>query len=192
MSKPAEVILLCEDALTSTLLRLFLKRCGIDYRNIRFVISPKGRGAGESFVVRHYPEQVEAYRLSKARKKTWLIVAVDADTGTVAARIHQLDSNLMQSEYSRLRQMAVQEEQIAHLIPRRNIETWFLVLTGATADEENDYKATRNREKWQELAAPASRQLYDWTRQNARLSAPCTDSLRIAIRALGSLLEAAE
>lgn len=34
-------------------------------------------------------------------------------------------------------------ERIIHLIPKRNIETWVLCLTGEDVDEQSDYKQTK-------------------------------------------------
>jgi hypothetical protein len=184
MSKPAVVILLCEDTLTSTLLRSYLKRLRFDPRNIRFIVSPRGRGSGEHFVLKQYPEQVNAYRLSKAKKETWLIVAVDADTGTVARRLEQLSASLRQCENLRLREMRIEDERIARLVPRRNVETWILVLTGTTTNEQDDYGNTRHRDDWNDMTISASLELYNWTRPNAQIPDYCVNSLRDGIREL--------
>lgn len=187
MSKPTTVILLCEDNLTAALFRFYLIRCGIHHRDIRFLVSPKGRGAGENYVIRQYPAQVDAYRLSKAKKDTWLIVSIDADTGTVAGHLEQLNASLRQSGNQRLRDINIENEAIARLVPRRNVETWILVLTGTTANEIDDYSRSRRKEDWHELIQPASQELYSWVRPNAQIPARCNDSLHHAIHELNHL-----
>ena len=184
MSKPTAVVLLCEDNLTSVFLRSYLRQCGI-LHGIR--VNSTQSGSGFDWVLQQYPIEVNAYRQNKARIKTWLIVVIDADTKTVTARISQLDSKLKQSGNPQLRAIRVQEENIARLVPRRNIETWLLVLSGTTANEERDYKNTKKKEEWRELANPASRQLFTWTRRNAQLPAYCSDSLYRAVGELNRL-----
>jgi len=120
MSKPTAVIVLCEDNLTFSFTRSYLKRCGIN-QGIRPVISPRGRGCGFDFVVKNFPAQVNAYRLVKARIHTWLIAVVDADTSTVAQRIGEMDRGLTQAKEPQVRAMRIQDEMIARLVPRRNI-----------------------------------------------------------------------
>src|SRR5580698_4931664 len=149
MSKPTTVIVLCEDDTTSILLRAHLKRNGV-FHGIRVNVTLSG--SGFDWVLRNYPDEVNAYRISKARKETWLIVAIDADEGTVASRIGQLDARLKQSGDTRLREMRVQDERIARLVPRRNVETWILVLTGTQATEEENCKYRNRKEEWQDLA----------------------------------------
>jgi hypothetical protein len=186
MSKPTSVVLLCEDNLTAVFLRSYLKECGIVY-GIRVNSNP--RGSGFDWVLQQYPIEVNAYRQNKARIKVWLIVTIDADSKTVVTRISQLDSRLKQSEEIRLRAFRVQDQKIVRLVPRRNIETWILVLTGTPANEEKNYKYEKSKEGWQELTKPASQQLYAWTRPNTQLPAGCIDSLCRAVRELNRLSE---
>jgi hypothetical protein len=186
MSKPTAVVLLCEDNLTSVFLRSYLKECRI-FHGVRVNSTPSG--SGFDWVLQQYPIEVNAYRQSKARISTWLIVTIDADKKTVTSRINQLDSRLKQSENARLREFCVQNENIARLVPRRNIETWLLVLTGAAANEKDDYKDKKAREEWQRLAKPASQQLFAWTRPNIQLPAHCIESLRLAVKELSHLSE---
>jgi len=184
MSKPTATIVLCEDKLTESLLRSHLKSRGIDPRNVRFVVSPGGRGAGERFVIRQFPVQVDAYRISIARKLTWLIAVVDADTGTVEAHIAELDASLRDCGDERLRDLRIEDERIARLVPRRNIETWLLVLNGIAADEDKDYKHSRPKDDWYPLATSGGTQLYQWTRPNTQISSLCVESLHRGIREL--------
>jgi hypothetical protein len=177
MSKPTFVIVLCEDNLTFTFLRKYLQRCGVDRRGIRSEVSPSGRGAAENWVIRNFPVQVDAYRISKARKTTWLIVALDADRGTVTGRIEQLSASLRHCANPRLQDIDLESEKIARLVPRRNVETWILILSGTSADEENDFSRDKQKESWYELIDPAVIELYEWTRPNAQFSDRCIPSL---------------
>jgi hypothetical protein len=184
MSKPTAVTLLCEDDTTSVLLRSYLKRYGVSY-GIRVNITQSG--SGFDWVLRNYPVEVNTYRISKAKKATWLIVAIDADEETVVARIRQLDARLERSEDRRLREMRVQDEKIARLVPRRNIETWLLALTGSGATEEEDYKRLRGKDEWQDLAKQAGVELFCGTRTNAAIPAHFTPSLQHAVHELRRL-----
>lgn len=184
MSKPTETIVLCEDKLTESLVRSYLKSHRIGARNIRFVVSPRGRGAGERFVVRQFPAQVEAYRISNAKKATWLIVVIDADTGTVAGHIAELDTSLHECGNERLRNLRLENERIARLVPRRNIETWIVVLNGADVNEDMDYSNSKSKDEWHGLAIPGGAQLHRWTRPNAQIPSTCIESLHHGIREL--------
>jgi hypothetical protein len=94
MSRPTAVIVLCEDNRTFSFTRTYLKRCGIEDRGIRPITSPRGRGCGFDFVIKNFAAQVNAYKLVSARLHTWLVAIVDADTGTVAQRIGQMNAEL--------------------------------------------------------------------------------------------------
>lgn len=179
MSKPTSVIVLCEDNRTFAFTRSYLKKCGIN-RGVRPVISP--RGSAYTFVVNSFPAQVNAYRLEKARIHTWLIAIVDADTDTVAQRIGEMDRGLARAQESRVRTMRIEDETIARLVPRRNIESWILALNSAAVNETDDYKDTiKSDEKWHELIPSAAETFYTLTRPNANLPASLIDSLRHGI-----------
>jgi hypothetical protein len=192
MSKPTEVILLCEDRLTSMLLRRYLNHSGVNSRNVRLIISPSGRGSGEQFVMRQYPQQVAAYRVSNARKKTWLVVAIDADSGTVAGHLAQLNAALNECGNVRVRDIRIENECVARLIPRRNVETWLLVLNGNDVNEEEDYKDRHSKDEWEDLAVSGSTRLYAWTRRNAQFPGRFIDSLHHGIGELTRIERMAE
>ena len=71
--------------------------------------------------------------------KTALIVMIDADTHTVQDRWRQLDQALEDGGKQRV---DAEHEQIARLVPKRNIETWILCLNGHAVDQDADYKKT--------------------------------------------------
>jgi hypothetical protein len=146
------------------------------------VISPRGRGCGFDFVVKSFPAQVNAYRLVKSRIHTWLVTVVDADTGTVAQRIGEMDRELTEAQEPRVRAMRIQDETIARLVPRRNIETWILALNSTAVNETDDYKGTvKTDEKWSELIPTAAEAFYTLTRPNADMPESLISSLRHGI-----------
>jgi hypothetical protein len=180
MSKPTEVIVLCEDNRTFSFARSFLKKCRIDCL-IRPLISLSGKASAFDWVVQQYPVQANAYRLAKARKHTWLIVFVDADTRPIEHRLGQLKMGLERAHEPRTREMCVEDESIARLIPRRNIETWILALNNVSVNETDDLKNTRSRDVWQALIPMASVTFYELTRLNAKWPESLIASLRHGI-----------
>jgi hypothetical protein len=65
----------------------------------------------------------------------------------VAGRVRQLEGSLGEQRSP--------DERIAHLIPRRHVETWVLCLTGKDVDEETDYKTVYERENGQMIKEAA-------------------------------------
>ena len=179
MSKPTSIIVLCEDNRTFSFTRSYLKKCGIN-SGIRPVISP--RGSAFTFVVSSFPAQVNAYRLAKSRMHTWLIAVVDADAGTVDQRLGEMDRELTQAQDQRVRAMRIQNEMIARLVPRRNIETWILALNSTTVNETKNYKKTKKTdEEWSALIPSAAEAFFIFTRRNTDLPGNLIDSLRHGI-----------
>jgi len=140
--------------------------------------------------VKNFPAQVNAYRLVKARIHTWLIAVVDADTGTAAQRIGEMDRGLTQAQEPRLRAIRIQDETIARLVPRRNIETWLLALNDVIPTNDPPLNETKDYKKdvpefrhydWEEKIEPASIAFYGLTRPNAQLPAKLLDSLHHGI-----------
>jgi hypothetical protein len=114
-------VILCEDLQSQVFIRRALLRRGVDSRRIRLVDLPSGRGAGEQYVRQQYPGEVEAHRSQAAHMAAALVVHLDADPGhTVADRHRQLGDALAEAEQSPRQP----QERIAHLVPKRNIETW--------------------------------------------------------------------
>ena len=96
---------------------------------------PSGRGCGEQWVRERYTASVRAHRARSARAESALIVAIDADITPVNRRQRQLEEAL---SLSGLEERG-EKEAIAHLIPKRHIETWILYLSGQSVDEDTDY-----------------------------------------------------
>jgi hypothetical protein len=135
---------------------------------------PGGRGCGEQWVRDKYPKAVRSYRGRSARAETALIVAIDADTGDVEQRLRQLRKALDQAGIA----TRAEREAIIHLIPKRNVETWVLCLSGRQVDENTDYSGEGGID---ELIKPAAIAFFDWSRPNAAPPALCVPSLLAAI-----------
>jgi len=180
MNKTTEVVVLCEDDLTFRFTKRYLNKCGI--AGIRPKISP--RGCGYDFVINEFANEVLAYRNANARKKSWLIAAVDADTGTVAQRLGKMEKSLDKSNEQRVKGIRIENERIARLIPRRNIETWLLALNNVSVNEKKDYKnevAEFRHHDWDESVLPAAKKFWEFTRPNFAHPVGLIASLRHAI-----------
>ena len=179
MAKPSLVVVLVEDGRHQNLVRAYLKRDGLYGHSLRFLKSPPAGGSGEQWVREHFPLEVNAYRLRQARAESRLIVVIDADTRTVQERFSQLDSALKSENIAPVR---LTTERIARLVPRRNVETWLLVLSecsNSRINEKTNYKQTRN--DWEDLIKPSAERLYRWTRPNSTVPNTCIGSLKVGI-----------
>jgi hypothetical protein len=132
-----QILVLCEDLQQFVFARLFLKKRGFK-GEIRPNICPPGRQSGEQYVRTEYPKEVKAYRANKDRVSIGLVVLIDADTGTLAARLNQLASALEEDEQKKPKNRKP-NEAIAIFVPKRNIETWIHYLQGETVNEEDAY-----------------------------------------------------
>jgi len=178
MRKRCLVIVIAEDERQEMLARKYLRQQGLGTREIRFRSSPSGRGSAEQWVRKTFVDETRVYRSRQAQTK--LIVTIDADTNTIQYRFRQLDEALIDNGRERIGAA----EQIARLVPKRNVETWILCLNGEAVNEETDYKQTRG--DWGELTASAAQTLFQYTRPNAQLPL-CIDSLRRGVTELKRL-----
>jgi len=147
---------------------------------MRIEISHSGEGSAEQWVRERFAVEVEACRSRHA--ETRLVVLIDADTRTVQERIAQLDTALREAGAPPI---PVDTEQIARLVPKRNIETWILCLNEEVVNEDTDYK--RTRENWTELIRTAVGTLHVWSRPRAAVPPFCVESLQIGILELQKL-----
>lgn len=181
MSNPSLVIVLVEDAHHKMLIWRYLRHCGLNSHEISVSPSPAGRGSAESWVRKKFVKEIGEYRARQARAGTALIVMIDADALTVQERLRQLDQALRDEG----KQAVGDAEQIARLVPKRNVETWILCLNQDTVDEDSDYsEATRN---WNNLIRPAAETLRRWTQSATEPPGHCVSSLRIGVRELKRL-----
>jgi len=179
MSKGCLVVVIAEDEHHEMLARRYLKRHGLEKHEIRIERSPSGQGSAEHWVRKRFVIEVSVFRSRHAQTK--LIVIIDADAHTVQSRVRQLDQALTDSHKAAV---DTNSEQIARLVPKRNVETWILCLNGHLTDEETDYKRTRN--DWSGLIPPAAETLFQWTRPNTQ-PPQYTDSLQCGVSELKRL-----
>ena len=136
MSRAAMIVVLGEDSRKrqQDLIRKYLKKRGFADRQIRDLPCPAGETPGISFVFARYA--VEAHDLRVASYSRGLIVVMDADEETVATRKVQLDEKLTEAGEDARKE----QEAIAIVVPKRNVETWIWYLHGNTVDESTEYK----------------------------------------------------
>ena len=184
MSKSSRVyvIVVLEDDRHKMLVSRYLKKRGMGDREMRIERSPSGEGNAEGWVRKTFVNEVSNYRRRRAKAKTALIVVIDADNHAVQDRWRQLDGALEDGGKQRV---DVEHEQIARLVPKRNVETWILCLNVHVVDEETDYK--RTGEDSDNLIPRAAETLSEWTRRIAEPPSHCIDSLRSGVRELNRL-----
>jgi len=170
MTKVSRVTVLAEDENHQLFAERFLKRLGYGQHQIFQERVPNGAGSGEKWVRDNYGRAVLDYRRRSAKAATSLLVVIDADHHEPMRRQHQLEEALGAAR--------TEGERIAHLIPKRNIETWILCLDGQAVNELDDYSRDRGID---ERIGPAARVFFDWTRPNAAVPNHCVPSLRAAI-----------
>jgi hypothetical protein len=179
MAKPSQLIVLVEDNRQQQLVFRYLRRIGLEPHAMRFMLPSSG--SGEQWVRERFPIEVTAYRRRNTHVETKLIAVIDADNLELQQRLARLDQKLHEAEVDLIQE----DEQVARLVPRRNVETWILCLIGDEVDEETDYKRPRN--DWTDLIRPAAHTLYVWTRPNAHIPELCVPSLRHGVAELRRL-----
>lgn len=181
MSKPSMMIVLAEDQRQKQFIYRYLTSAGFRRKEMRFHLSPSGRGAAEQWVRENFVVQVRVCRTRQAQ--TGMIVLLDADTRTVQQRLDALDQSLVETGQRRIESG---QDTIARLIPKRNVETWILFLArkGVTAppiDELTDYKRDKNDREWSELIPGAVDTLHAWTNPSTARPATILDGLRFGL-----------
>lgn len=138
------LVVICEDDEHCRFSRRALVGLGFHYRELRFSISPAGRGAAEQWVREQYPSEVKTYRRKARSQYIGLIVLIDADSRSVQERHDQLDAILREQTLP----PRSSHEAIVLCIPRRHIETWIAFLLGRQVDETTDCKAMVRNEDY--------------------------------------------
>lgn len=126
-------------------------------------------GSAEHWVRKTFAQEVSACRNRHA--KTALVVIVDADSGTVQARLKQLDQELQDAGKDSVDPAS---DQIARLVPKRNVEAWILCLNHKVVDEATNYK---KKDDWSKLIPQAAETLFQWTQSVNEPPEQCIDSL---------------
>jgi hypothetical protein len=177
MNRPSWVYVLAEDKRQQQLIYRFLVAAGVNPRQVQFELSPAGQGSAEQWVRENFARQAGKCRARNARAATGMFVITDADTRTVQERLNILDEALSAAGQTPI---DASRDPIARLIPKRNVETWILVLGSkdTAVEEVTDYKSTKTSEEWSALISSAAETLVAWTRPSATLPASLIDSLR--------------
>ena len=171
--KGVDVMILAEDKRHEMLLYRHLLSRGYTRHKIRICPwFPKYQTQGLPFVRAEYELQVQALRDKAHRVNAALLVMVDADDETVEQRLQELDALLFAADKPR----RADEENIAIVVARRNVETWFFFLDGNAVDEETDYKTRCRAFKNGEFALKFAN--LSWPR--GELPPDCPPSLRHA------------
>ena len=141
MSRPAEILLLCEDRQHETFVRRFLKRhlgprAREVSRRLRVEMAHPGRGAADQYVLERFPHEVAAYRRQAGKRQTRLLVMIDGDRTGVEGRTQRFDDACREKQIEPRKD----SEGILVLVPTWNIETWLFWLAGNEVDEtRRDY-----------------------------------------------------
>ena len=135
MSNPTDITILCEDRQQASFVRRFLmKRGSWTHRDLVFNVAPEAGGSAEQWVREQFPAELRAYRSS--HKRYALIVVIDADRREVLDRIKDFDNVCEKHDIAKKRL----DERVLFVVPKRNIETWLLYLSGQDVDEDKEYR----------------------------------------------------
>jgi len=121
-----KITLLCEDSQHEAFARRFLQGMGWETREIRVEKSPGGAGSGEQWVRARFPKELRAYRERTKKAASVLLVMMDADTFEVKNRITFLEQICREEQLD----FRSEDESVAIIVPKRNIETWIHYLNG--------------------------------------------------------------
>jgi hypothetical protein len=126
---------LVEDRPLERFVRECLYAMGVHHHEVSIVPYPAGRGSAKQWIDREYSIQVRNHRRRGSENRA-LIVGTDADEQTVLQRVQRLARVLQEAG----REPRAPQERIALWVPRWNIETWLLSLSGREVDEAANYK----------------------------------------------------
>lgn len=159
MSGSVSILVLCEDLQAQVFIEDALET--IDpalLHRLRVLPYPQGGSCGSQFVRDYYPTVVKERRIGQRLNRTSgcrAIVHVDVDNSTPEGRtVEDRRRELVKACRTRAVDPPNLEEPVAHLIPRRNIETWIrFLLTGEPVKEHIDYGHLPRESKAQPAAA---------------------------------------
>lgn len=160
-----QITLLCEDRQMHAFARRFLHHRKFRGRQVSSFPCPL-RGSGEQWVRKHFPIELEAVR---KRQHAFLVVMIDADSGSTKNRRDQLARECRQQGVA----VPTEEDRVLVAVPRRNIETWFAYLAGHDVDETTRYPRLSRENDCKPLADA----LYDMCHVAQQLREPAPPSL---------------
>jgi hypothetical protein len=164
--KNVKVVIICEDKAQESFVREFLRHRNFKHRNIRTLPLSNGKGAGDASVSKRFPAELKAIR---TRSEALLIAVIDADKKAFNIRHNELDQECKKAQI----EPRTSAERVVVAVPRRNIESWFVYLTGGAANEETD----EWKRKKDDLARPAAKQLHKMCYEDQKLRQPAPQSL---------------
>lgn len=168
-----KIVLLCEDRTTDQFIRRFLRHRNFNPRDITTLPFPHGSGSGEAWVREQFPKELKAIR---TQQNAYLIVALDADNGSVQRRRQQLNKVCREKKVP----IRTSSDPVICAIPNRNIETWMAYLDGQAVDETTDYKGwPKDADKQAKAAAD---QLHTMCHEQQKLRNPAPPSLKAACK----------
>ncbi len=126
-----KIVLLCEDSQHEAFVRRFLKGMGWNTREMRVEKSPSKGGSAEQWVRENFPKELKIYRQRRQKAASALIAVIEE----VRERIDEFEAacNLQRVPFR------VDGEEVALVVPKRNIETWIYFLDGNKVNEQEAY-----------------------------------------------------
>ena len=179
-------VILCEDLQASCFLRRALIAAGARRHDIRVCPFPDNRfraqsasddrpvdgyrvyACGSQHVRENYPSELVAIRARSAKRDAALVVHIDVDNSSTSERTVQ-DRQRELEGACRARGVPARRDSdpVAHIVPRRNIETWIHFLRGnAPIDEAVEYP------KWGGREAEAAEAAVDFVARSREPGAP--------------------
>ena len=169
MKRHADIIILCEDRAHDNFVRHHLKKRGFNHRQLRTITWDRS-GSGQQFVLQKYASEVQTYRSKANHLSRALLTVIDADTQEVQYLHRRLEEQLQKAGIENRKE----DERIAVLVPKRNIETWVVYLQGDSVDEESDYKKCPLAKNHKQAGIALAEQL------GQEPEADCPESLQMA------------
>ena len=171
--KGIRITLLVEDEMIERFARRVLEALGYATREMFFLPYPIGKGSNKQWLNQNYAKQVKIFRSKANNQKIALLVATDADEMQVLARRRSLEEVLQTADPNARNE----KERIALWIPRWNIETWVLALSGEAVNEDKNEKTRVGKSDLRAVAAEFVRQYRELQRGETVDALP---SLRVA------------
>jgi hypothetical protein len=169
--QPVQTVILCEDQQQEYFIRHVLLKRGWNGHGIRVEKPQKAKGAADQWVRESFPKELRAYRSKCNHLSNCLLAVVDADMQTVCERIKSFEAECEKQNIPFRRD----DERVALVVPKRNIETWLAYLRGETVDETTEYRRYENPSDCQPDAGKLARMCA-----NKRLEESPPESLTLA------------
>lgn len=140
LNKVSIFYVLGEDSAHRSFIIAWLRANNVHTRKIHLIEPPANKTGGIGFVLTSCKKTVDdARHRDQTKGKTRVIVAIDADDGTVEERLSAINLAIGADD---------EEYLICALIPKRHIETWVHALGSpqSPVNESNNYKVKTTEE----------------------------------------------